>query len=297
MAKYKEIKEKIRSCYQVLPKNQKKLADFFIENFDHIPFYSVHDISEATSMSVASVVRFSQSVGFKGFLEMRSEISVDLQKQLRDNSIFPLVDDKTLKDDTLTAVANHDINNINETLNLIDRKNFSEAVRLILNSERVFTMGLGISFLLSEIFAYQLKQVAIDASNFAHNYESFMEQIPFLSRKDLIICFSFPPYSKETIEAAKFAKSRNVKIVSITNKIASPISFSSDISLIVRSKNFLFTNSFAAVSVLINAITTECARLNKSKTKKFLNDINDIVDKQNLVIDESSDKNNSRGHK
>jgi DNA-binding MurR/RpiR family transcriptional regulator len=290
MTRNKEIKEKIRGNYQSLPPNQRKLADFFIENFDQIPFHSVYNISEATSMSVASVVRFSQRIGFKGFLEMRNEISGELQEQIKNNVIFPLIDDKTLRDDTLTAVANHDIKNISDTLNLIDRNNFDKAVKLILNSERVFTTGLGISYLLSEILAYQLKQVAVDAYNFTHNHTSFIEQIPFLKKKDLIIAFSFPPYSKETIEAAKYAKSKNVKVISITNKIAAPISFSSDVSLIVRSKNFLFTNSFAAVSVLINSITTECARLSKNRTKKFLNELNNIVDQQNLVIPDSSPK-------
>jgi DNA-binding MurR/RpiR family transcriptional regulator len=221
---------------------------------------------------------------------MRNEISGELQAQIKNNAIFPLNDDKTLRDDTLTEVANHDIKNISDTLNLIDRINFDKAVKLILNSERVFTTGLGISYLLSEILAYQLKQVAVDAYNFTHNHTSFMEQIPFLKKKDLIIAFSFPPYSKETIEAAKYAKSKKVRVISITNKIAAPISFSSDVSLIVRSKNFLFTNSFAAVSVLINAITTECARLSKSRTKKFLNELNNIVDQQNLVIPDSSPK-------
>jgi DNA-binding MurR/RpiR family transcriptional regulator len=290
MTRNKEIKEKIRCNYQNLPPNQRKLADFFIENFDQIPFYSVHNISEAASMSVASVVRFSQRIGFKGFLEMRNKISGELQEQIKNNMIFPLIDDKTLRDDTLTAVANHDIKNISDTLNLIDRNNFDKAVKLILSSDRVFTTGLGISYLLSEILAYQLKQVAVDAYNFTHNHTSFMEQIPFLKKNDLIIAFSFPPYSKETIEAAKYAKSKNVKIVSITNKIAAPISFSSDVSLIVRSKNFLFTNSFAAISVLINSITTECARLSKNRTKKFLNELNNIVDQQNLVIPDSSPK-------
>jgi DNA-binding MurR/RpiR family transcriptional regulator len=290
MKEFKKIKERIRSNYQNLSLNQKKLADFFIENFEQIPFYSVQNVSEATSMSVASVVRFSQRIGFKGFLELRNEISGELQEQIKNNAIFPIIDDNNLRDDTLTAVANHDIKNISETLNLIDRNNFDKAVKLILNSERIFTTGLGISYLLSEILAYQLKQVAIDAYNFTHNHTSFMEQIPFLQRKDLIIAFSFPPYSKETIEAANYAKLKNVKVISITNKIAAPISFSSDISLIVRSKNFLFTNSFAAVSVLINALTTECARLNKNRTKKFLNELNNIANQQNLVIQDSSPK-------
>jgi DNA-binding MurR/RpiR family transcriptional regulator len=297
MSELKKIKEGIHGRYQSLSQNQKKLADFLIENYDHIPFYSVQNIAEATSMSVASVVRLSQRLGFKGFLEMRSEVSKELQEQIKNNTVFSLIDDETLRDDTLTEVANHDIKNISDTLNLIDRNSFNKAVKLILDSDRVFTIGLGISYLLSEILAYQLKQVAVDAYNFTHNHTTFMEQVPFLNKKDLIIAFSFPPYSKETIDTAAYADKKNVKVVSITNKIAAPISFSSDVSLIVRSKNFLFTNSFAAVSVLINAITTECARLSKNRTKKFLNELNNIVDQQNLVIQESSSKKNSRGHK
>ena len=191
---------------------------------------------------------------------------------------------KKLKDDLLTSVANVDINNINDTLTLIDRENFNGAVDLILKSKKVYTAGLGISYLLAEILSYQLTQVAIDAAVFRHTDSIFQEQILFLGKDDLIIAFSFPPYSKETVEAAKFACQRGIKVISITNKNASPITFYSSESLVVKSENMLFTNSFAAISVLINAIATACAYKNKTNAKKILAETGEIMEKQELII-------------
>jgi DNA-binding MurR/RpiR family transcriptional regulator len=117
-----------------------------------------------------------------------------------------------------------------------------------------------------------------------HSTVSFLEQIPYLNKGDLLVAFSLPPYSIETIEAAKYAKSKKIKVISITNKNAAPISFHSDCNLIVSVKNTLYTNSFAAVSVIINAIATECAFIENKKAKEMLNEINKIVELQNAVI-------------
>lgn len=284
MARYKETKDKIKSRYDSLPKNQKKIADFFIDNFDRIPFLSVHQASEATGLSVASIVRFSQRIGFSGYMELRDEIAASLQNQLSNKEIYPLFELNKPNDDILTSVANLDIKNINQTLSLIERDNFNNTIEMILNSKRVFTSGLGISYLLAEILAYQLTQVAVDASVFKHTYSLFHEQVLFLDKDDLIISFSFPPYSKETVDAAQFAAQKNIKTIAITNAEASPISFFSAATLIVKSENMLFTNSFAAISVLINAIATECALRNKPKAKKMLKESMEVLEKQELFL-------------
>jgi DNA-binding MurR/RpiR family transcriptional regulator len=284
MDRYKEITEKITSRYNSLPKNQKKIADYCINNFDKIPFVNVHDLSLATGASVASVVRFSQRVGFKGFSELRDAITGSLQKELTNKQMFPLFEKRRVEEDLLTEVANLDIKNINETLNLIERSTFNYVIDCISKSERVFTAGLGISYLLSEILAYQLTQVGISSSVLQHSHTLFNEHILFLNPKDLLIVFSFPPYSKETIEAAEFASKRKIDVISITNKHASPVTFFTKANLIVKSENMLFTNSFAAISVLINAIATACAIKDKQRAKKVLKESEEIMINQNQVI-------------
>jgi DNA-binding MurR/RpiR family transcriptional regulator len=295
MLKQKELKEVIQAKYPKLPSMHKQLADYFIENYDNIPFLTVQQISVATSLSVASVVRFSQRIGYKGFLEIRDKISEELQHRINKKEIFSLVDNGKIKNDILAEVANLDIKNINHTLHTLDRKNYERAIKMIMNAKRVYTAGLGISFLLARVLAYQLSQVAIDARNFNHDDSTFMDQVLFLDDKDLIIALSYPPYSKETIDMAKLAKKKKIKMISITNKDASPITFYSDATLVVKSNNLLFTNSFAAISVLINAIATECAFKNKDKTKRILKEMNDIADLHELIVPDDYLKKNING--
>ncbi|MCR4417605.1 MAG: MurR/RpiR family transcriptional regulator [Ignavibacteria bacterium] len=278
------MKNIILAKYNSIPKKQRKLADYFLENLDVIPFLNIYEISEATQFSVASIVRFTQRLGFKGYSEFRSELLKGLQKNLKKLEMFPSIKVNELKEHTLIAVANQEIKNINETLQLIDKNTFDAVIDLILKSERVFTMGLGISYLLSQILSYQLSQVGIDSSFLRNDTSTFYDQILFMTNKDLLIAFSFPPYSVETIEAAKFAKERKIKIVAITNKSSAPLTFHSTQSLIVKSENMLFTNSFSAISVLINAIATECAKRDKKRAEKILNEFNLIMKRFNQVI-------------
>ena len=284
MARYKEIKEKIQNKFEELPKNQRKIANYFVENFDKVSFLTVQDISLATGASVASVVRFAQRIGFSGFSELREAIADSLQNHLSNMQNFSFFDKRKIEKDILTSVANLDIKNINDTLSIIEREVFDSAINMILNSERVFTVGLGISYLLAEILAYQLTQVSVDATAFKNNYCPFSEQIPLLNKKDLIIMFSFPPYSKDTIEVAKIASEKKIKLIAITNKEASPITFFSKINLIVHSENMLFTNSFAAISVIINALATSVALKNKVRTKLLQRETSEILEKYNKIV-------------
>lgn len=278
------MKNLILSNYNKIPKKQKKLADYFLENIDVIPFLNIYEISEATQFSVASIVRFTQRLGFKGYSEFKSEITKNLQQNLKKLEMFPAVKAKQLKEHTLVAIANQDIKNINETLQLIDKSTFDDVIDLILKSERVFTVGLGISYLLSQILSYQLNQVGIDSYFLRNDTSTFFDQILFMKTGDLLIAFSFPPYSIETIEAAKFAKDRKIKVIAITNKSTAPITFHAKHTLLVKSENMLFTNSFSATSVLINAIATECAKKDKRRAEKILNEFNLIIEKYNQVI-------------
>jgi DNA-binding MurR/RpiR family transcriptional regulator len=284
MTRYKEIKDKIQNKFEDLPLNQRKIANYFVDNFDKVSFLTVHDISLATGASVASVVRFSQRIGFSGFSELREEIAESLQNHLSNLQTIPFLEKRNVAKDILTSVANLDIKNITDTLSIIEREVFDNSISMILKSKRVYTAGLGISYLLAEILAYQLSQVAVDAIAFKNNSCPFSEQIPTLNKKDLIILFSFPPYSKDTIEAAKIASEKNIKIIAITNKEASPITLFSKVNLIVHSKNMLFTNSFAAISVLINAMATSIALKNKARTKLLQRETSEVLEKYNKVI-------------
>lgn len=277
MTKYTDIQEKIRKNYTKLPANQKKIADYFAGNFDLIPFLTVQEIAGKIASSDASIVRFAQRIGFEGFKELQEEIGKTLQNRLQHVDLFSVPASASMHNDVLTTVAHQDVKNINDTLALIERDRFEKAVELILGARHVHTAGLGISYLLAEMLSYQLTQVGVPSAALRQGSTIFAEQVLFFQPNDILIGFSFPPYSIETIETARVAHERGIKVISITNKVNAPITFSSEISLLVKSENMLFTNSFAAISVLINALSTQCALKDKSRAERMVRDLNDLT--------------------
>lgn len=273
-----DLEALIQRKYPELPENQRKVADFLIRNIREAPFLSVMEIESRSGASKATVVRLAQSLGFSGFLEMRGKLLKGVQSQMRITEMFPLLAG-TSREETLTAVADQDVGNINRTINQLDRKVFREVARMILNATRVYTLGLGISSLMARILAYSLSQVAIRSTSLGHDYETFIEQIHLFDRSDLIIAFSFPPYSKETIDVVRAAAKRRTRVVALTDRVTSPVSLYAARVLPVVSQNMLFTNSFSAISVIINALTTEVALLNKAKALKNLKESEKLLER------------------
>lgn len=282
------LEKKISEIYADLSDKHRRVADFALENIYKIPLMTVQDISKATRVSVASVVRFARAIGYEGFNDFRDDIASALQSKIEDKSIFKLIDEKKLEKDTLYSVAQLEVKNINDTLSQIKKKDFYSFCDIILKARKILTLGYGISHYLSEILAYQLTQIGIEAEAISSKALEPAEVLSLCSRKDCLISFSFPPYSKKTIYAAKFAHEKlKIKNLSITNKLNAPISFYSDISLAVKSENMLFTNSLSSILTLINSITTECALRNKQKSEKCLRKLNAAAKiSKHLILDE-----------
>jgi len=261
------VLDKIRSLHASLSPNQRVLGEFILDHVEEIPFWNAQTLADAAGTSSATVVRFAQRLGYSGFPTLRSDIADLIKKDLSQDYVSRI---ESLEGDVLSMVASQDVEDINNTLNQLDRKDFSAAVDMIMAAEQVHTMGLGVSHIMSDLMAYQLNQVGISASPMRTGSTSFFEQVAFFTPKHLLIAFSYPPYSETTVHTAQAAHASGVGVIGITNKPAAPISFHADITLAVRSENILYTNALAAMSVIINALATECVYRDKGKAQKMI---------------------------
>jgi DNA-binding MurR/RpiR family transcriptional regulator len=267
-----DLKKAIQTKYPSLPENQQRVADFLLHHQREVPFLSIVDVEKRCGTSKATVVRLAQSLGFTGYSQLRRSLREGVQQQFQLKDRFPLLSE-TNREGALALVAHQDVKNINQTINNLDKGTFRAVGSMILNASHVYTLGLGISSLMSQILAYSLNQVAVKASPFVHDYETFVEQMAFVNTSDILIAFSFPPYSRETVDAVKTAYEKGIQVVAITDKMTSPVTFYSKKVIPIRSQNLLFTNSFSAISVVINALATEVAVRNKRKALRMTKEI------------------------
>jgi DNA-binding MurR/RpiR family transcriptional regulator len=274
----KEIEKRI---YQNLPRlapNQKKIADFFLEHIGWVALLPIKDIARRVGVSEASIVRFGQILGYKGYKELKQALSIALKNQLSPTERYHYaISEKEKIHNTLKLASDNVINNIHDTIKSLDKEVFSQIVNRIIAAHRIYCFGLEISAHLSQLMTFLLRLYSYDAQYLSMDFFRYQEQIGYLNKKDLVIAFSFSPYSRETIEALALAKKRGIKSIAFTDKKTAPIRQFASYCIQIKTDNIMFSNSLGAVVTVINAIINELNFKDQKRTLHALQVIEESI--------------------
>ncbi len=249
------LKERIKSKVPHLTNSQKIIANYIVENPARFAVSSIRQLEEELGISKSTIVRLAQALGYEGFYELRNVFLRDLRKELDPISRYKsLLEEKIKEPDFMARLADESVKNIHTTLHVVDRKQLAKAIELIEKARHVATMGLGISAYLADIASYLLNRVSINAKAMSYGGLTFTEQIINLAPSDVVVAFSFPPYSPETIEAAEYAHESNVPVIAITDKLTNPIYAYSEVLLQVPVESSILSNSIVSVILLLYTI-------------------------------------------
>lgn len=272
-----DIRELILGAFHDLSKQQQTVAQYLLDHLDDIPFITVPRIAKACGVSEATVVRLGKSLGFDGFSRLKSEFAGVVRDKVNATSQLPDYMRLESDADTLSVVANMELGNLQAMINEVGRKTFEQTALTLFEADHTFTFGFGISSVLADLASYLFTQVGMRTTTLATRYSSPLEQLVAARETDVLFCFSFPPFSKATIDLAGRAKEANAKVIAISDSLGSPISEHADILIPIRGDNRMFTNAVAAVTVFLNALTTEIALKYGSKAALAVNRIHAIL--------------------
>ena len=272
--KLQDLKRRIRTRIRNLTDSQKAIANYIVENPRKVALSSIRDLEKELNISKSTIVRLAQALGYNGFYEMKSEFLQSIRHELDPINRFKTYFEQPTQDpDYLKIIADESVNNISSTLRLLDREQFRKAVELIKGASMVYTMGLGISTFLADLTAYLLGRVSIRAIHMNYGANTFAEQIVSFNKRDLIVAFSFRPYSEDTIEAARYAKEKGLNVVSLTDKATSPIVPFSDAALQVMVESMTISNSVIPVLALVYAMVGTIGYELKDRTLQTIESI------------------------
>ncbi len=277
----------IRNVASLTPQ-QRVIAEYFLDHMQEIPFLSVPELAERTGTSEATVVRFCQRIGYSGYSDLKMAL-VDLAREEMKSSSGSDVDpgDDDAGKDFLGAMAKLEQHNIGRTLDSVDRRTFHQVAASLFKADHVFTFGLGISAYLADLAAYLFTEHGLRSTCLATRYTSPREQLVVLRPSDLVIAFSFPPYSRQTLEVLEESRDKGVPTVVVTDKTTAPgVPLARD-ALVVSSHGMSFNNATSSVNVLLNALVIEIASRHRGGTVDAISRINRILREQTgLVVDD-----------
>ncbi len=280
-----DLRERIINAAGDLTPQQRVIGEYILAHQQELPFLSVPELAQRTDTSDATVVRFCQRIGYTGYSDLKMALVDGLREGLTPESPpAPMGDSEP--ESVLAAFGRLEQHNIDRTIEQIDEASFRSAAARLFRADHTYTFGMGISAYLAEFATYLFTEHGLRATSLATRYTSPLEQLVVLRPTDLIVAFSFPPYSKPTLQVLAEARRRGIPTLAITNSPLAPASEMAKQSLVVSSHGMMLSNATSSVNVLLNALVVEIASRHRGETVDAISGINRIFRDQTDAVDD-----------
>jgi len=275
-----EIQVRLADVYRELPEAQRAIADLLMGDPMMGALWGIESMAERAQVSVGSVMRFAKRLGYKGFSDFRDALRAACTTRSGEAEL-ELLEGPTDMLGTLGEVVRRDGEHLDRMIHAVDTSMLEGAAKVLVEADHRVILGRGVGHVMGQIFAFYLTQAGVPC--IAALPSDFSNQVANLGAKDLLVVISFSPYSRETVDAAIFAKQNGVPILAFSDRKDSPLAPYADVLIPVPSEDLLFSFSLTSFAALSHAFAIVLAARDQSGTLRRLKAADKVA--QPLFVD------------
>jgi RpiR family carbohydrate utilization transcriptional regulator len=260
----------IHSCYKSLYAAEKRVADQILGNSKEVIRKTVTELAEQSAVSDATIVRFCQKIGYKGFQQLKIALAQEVVDPVTNFS--PTID-ITHTEKSIQNIFMYKIKSLQDTANFLKANEVEECVKLIMNCNHLYLFAAGNSIPVALDAAYKLTALGIHAiTNILPEMQ--ISSARLMTNNDVAMAISHSGSAKSVLTTLEIARKNGAKSICITNYYKSPIAKLSDRVLCTVSNDDAFFDDFTYSRIpAIAVIDTLFLLITKMKPAVFLNNI------------------------
>jgi len=254
-----------REFLNLTPKNR-KLGGYIISDPVKVTSMSTRKLAAACSISEATVVRFVQKLGFKGYHEFQKALINEIQYKMpppaNDNGHH--LNENTLQNMRFREFVNTDIKKIMKFVENLNFDSLSQLIEHLQESTNIYIIGSYDSWAHACQLGGFLKEIRSGVHIINGSNSNAIETFVGSENNRIAVMISQKPYPTELVKLARYIKELKIKLVIIGDMLPCPMVCFSDISLMDSSFNL----SAPGLSILFRFIIDELGiRDNESVSK------------------------------
>ena len=161
-----------------MSKAQKLVAQYIAASPEKVALSSVRQLEKELGVSKSTVVRVAQKLGYEGFYQLKTSLLGSLRRNMHPFANYKnLLIDSENPSDYLGMMAQETLNNINACMQQVDPVQFQMAVKLLIEADHIYTMGMGVSHFLSNMASYLLTRIGMRCFAMSPQVLNFSEQV------------------------------------------------------------------------------------------------------------------------
>ena len=238
-----------------LTKKEKLIAEFVLDHFAEACFITSTDMAKKLHVSDSSVIRFTRTLGYSGFMDFQRSIRktyTDKINSLSETIIVPserlkLSIDKLDQNDIMESYFSNVLKNVKSVLTNNHAQAFEQASDTLIASHHKYILSSRANSGTGDILLLPLKHMLPNVHDTSYSALNVIDHLSDITENDCLIAISFPRYSEMDLLAAQMAYDAGTKIILLTDKASSPLAQYATQLLTISVDSNTFFNSYVSV--------------------------------------------------
>lgn len=219
------ISDRIQNQLDDLTRAERQLAHSILENYPASGLGPLSALAKDAKVSVPTVARMVQKLGFSGYPEFQSELREELKAKVKN----PIAKHDTWAEGApsehlLNRFTDAVIENIRHTLGQIDPKHFDEACEMTASTgHHLYIVGGRITHTLAEYLFLHMQVIRPQITHIQSTSNAWPHYLLDVKEGDVFIIFDMRRYENNTLKLAEMAHAKGAKLILFTDQWRSPI--------------------------------------------------------------------------
>lgn len=258
---FTSIRDTLELNLPTMSQRQAQLGRYILDHITEVPFLSAAELADRADVSEPTVIRFSRSLGYTGYQDLRKEAQKFLKAYLgpgdKVRSFLKLTPDRH---SIIDKVFDSQVAALEETRNLLSRKAFWEAVEALCSAKNIFLFGQGgMSALSLAILDFRLRRYGYHTYTLSQGGRALFENLHLMTSDDVLVVITFSQPDEETAIVLNHARSICAKAIVMTDYVEAELAHEDDITLFVKRGEVGTSRSYAIPLVIIEALVLSIA--------------------------------------
>ena len=215
------VMDHISVMYDQFFDSEKKIAKYILNNHKKVVDMTVSELAKESDVSEASVSRFCKRIGVKGFHQLKIGLAKEMVETYGEGNISNDISCDNIGQSLQNILANK-IEELKQTVNMIDPKEFESLLKAILHARAVQIVAVGNTIPVAIDGAFKLNELGIPTTA-GTIWETQLSYTHTLGQKDVLIAISNSGESNKVVEAVEIANKNGATTIGITNNPHSAI--------------------------------------------------------------------------
>lgn len=215
-----KILSRLKDEISSYPPRMRLVAKYILDHPSDFGLDPVRVTAAKAGVSTYTLVRAAKHLGFDGFEDLRAPFRHALVSTTVFEARPDWIDAHRMKGGLGPVQADNALNALSIVQSSLQRQlpeEIEQAVNVMLAARHVYVTGFRASYALAYYFHYVGRMALPSLQLIPRHMSTAIDELNLSGPKDVMIAISVSPYSRETIEACKFAQQKGLRLILLSD--------------------------------------------------------------------------------